>query len=114
MTQNAQGFEEMGLVLEESGDGILAFVLSGKTYHIRFGFDSVAADNFPIQNMQCASSGMWLDSNTFYIRTFLLDEACGSIHFQLFFGDDDLTVYMKKDDDMLFREFTGHIYGRLP
>lgn len=114
MTQNTQGFEEMGLVLEESGDGILAFVLSGKTYHIRFGFDSVAVDNFPIQNMQCASSGMWLDSNTFYIRTFLLDEACGSIHFQLFFGDDDLTVYMKKDDDMLFREFTGHIYGRLP
>lgn len=110
--ENSQGFEAMSLRLESSGDGVLTFVLKGKTCNVRFGYDKVLSDRFPVHDMQCASSGTWLDENTFYIRTFLLDEACGSIHFQLCFGEDDLTVFMKKDDEMLFGEFTGHIYGK--
>lgn len=109
--ENEQGFEEMCLELAPSGDGTLTFVLKGRRCSVRFGYAEVAADRFPIHDMKCASSGMWLDENTFYIRTFLLDEACGSIHFQLYFGEDDLTVFMKKDDEMLYGEFAGHLYG---
>lgn len=111
--ENTQGFEEMRLELAPSGDGSLTFVLKGRRCSVRFGYAEVLTDRFPIHDMKCASSGMWLDENTFYIRTFLLDEACGSIHFQLYFGEDDLTVFMKKDDEMLYGEFTGHLYGTI-
>lgn len=109
---NGQGFERMSITLAPSGDGKLTFVLKGKSYSVRFGYTEVLTDRFPIHDMKCASSGIWLDESTFYIRTFLLDEACGSIHFQLYFGEDDLTVFMKKDDEMLFGEFVGHLYGK--
>lgn len=110
--ENEQGFAKMSLSLETSGDGRLTFVLKGKTCSVRFGYTEVLTDRFPIHDMKCASSGVWLDGNTFYIRIFLLDEACGSIHIQLYFGEDDLTVFMKKDDEMLFGEFVGHLYGK--
>jgi len=111
--ESFKGFEKMCLELEESGEGTFTFVLKGETYRFRFGYDSVAEGRFPIHDMKCAASGMWLDENTFYIRVFLLGEACGSIHIQLYFGENDLTVFMKKDDEMLYKEFTGHLYGQM-
>lgn len=113
MQENSQGFEKICLTQEENGEGVLQFVLNGETYRFRFGCEKVVPDTFPLHEMKCASSGLWLDENTFYIRVLLLDEACGSIHIQLYFGEDDLTVFMKKDDEMLYNEFVGHLYGKL-
>lgn len=54
---------------------------------------------------------MWLDEHTFYIRTHLLDTSVGSVYIQLYFGEGDVTVFMKKQEETLFGEYTGHLYG---
>lgn len=101
-----------GLSLELSPEsGILHYTLNGADYHLPFGLYQVTPCRFPGYDMFCASSGMWLDEHTFYIRTHLLDTSVGSVHFQLYFGENDVTVYMKKQEETLFGEYSGHIYG---
>ncbi len=40
----------------------------------------------------------------------VIDAYVGSVHFQLSFGKDDLTVFMRKKEESLFQEFNGHLY----
>lgn len=111
MADNTQGFERMRLEWDGTGDGRLVFRLKGNDYSVAFGGAGLVTGCFPVNGMRCASSAVLLDESTVYIRISLLDEACGSIRIQLYFGKNDLTVFMKKDDEMLFQEFTGHLYG---
>ncbi len=108
-----QGNEAFSMVsLELSQDiGVLRYTLRGIPCSLPFGLYQVIPDRFPICGMFCASSGMWLDEHTFYIRTHLLDTSVGSIHFQLFFGEEDVIIYMKKQEESLFGEYSGHLYG---
>lgn len=100
------------LALELTADsGILHYTLDGTDCRLSFGLSRVVPCRFPIYDMFCASSGMWLDEHTFYIRTHLLDTSVGSVHFQLYFGEDDVTVFLKKQEETLFGEYSGHLYG---
>ena len=91
--------------------GVLHYTLGASECSLPFGLEEVIPCRFPGYDMFCASSGMWLDEHTFYIRTHLLDTSVGSVHFQLYFGENDVTVYMKKQEETLFGEYSGHIYG---
>lgn len=109
-TQGETPFTNLSLELSEDS-GILRYTLDGTDCSLPFGLFRVVSCRFPIYDMFCASSGMWLDEHTFYIRTHLLDTSVGSIHFQLYFGEDDVTVFLKKQEETLFGEYSGHIYG---
>lgn len=101
-----------GLSLElKAASGVLRYTLNGTDCSLPFGLFEVIPCRFPVYDMFCASSGMWLDEHTFYIRTHLLDTSVGSVHFQLYFGEDDVTVFLKKQEETLFGEYSGHIYG---
>lgn len=104
------GFSQMSLTLEEDG-GVLRYCLNGAGCELPFGGSRVVTGRFPGYDMSCASSGMWLDEKTFYIKTHILDTSVGSVHFQLCFGDRDVTVYLRKVEEGLFGEYTGHLYG---
>lgn len=108
--QSCSGFSQLSLELSPES-GILHYSLNGSECQLPFGLYEVAPCRFPGYDMFCASSGMWLDEHTFYIRTHLLDTSVGSIHFQLYFGESDVTVFMKKQEETLFKEYSGHIYG---
>ncbi|MFG6357653.1 MAG: beta-lactamase family protein [Acetatifactor sp.] len=108
--QGDSPFTELCLELA-SGSGTLCYTLGDVSCRLPFGLDEVIPCRFPVYDMFCASSGMWLDEHTFYIRTHLLDTSVGSIHFQLYFGEDDVTVFMKKQEENLFAEYSGHLYG---
>ena len=110
--QGDSPFTELFLELAP-GSGTLCYTLGDARCRLPFGLDEVTPCRFPVYDMFCASSGMWLDEHTFYIRTHLLDTSVGSIHFQLYFGEDDVTVYMKKQEENLFEEYSGHLYGLL-
>ena len=61
--------------------------------------------------MRYAASAAWLSENTLYIRVQLLDTCVGSIHIQAVFGDADVTIFFRKQEETLFGEFSGHFYG---
>ena len=103
-------FTDLSLELQ-ADTGILHYTLQGIACSLPFGFDRVVSSRFPGYDMCCASSGMWLDEHTFYIRTHLLDTSVGSVHFQFYFGEKDVTVFMKKQEESLFEEYSGHLYG---
>ena len=62
-------------------------------------------------SMRYAASAAWLSENTLYIRVHLLDTSVGSIHIQAVFGDSDVTIFLRKQEETLFGEFSGHLYG---
>ena len=91
-------------------EGILTFSIEERPYHIHFGLGSLKTGKFPIYNMNYAASGIWLTDNTLYIKVHIIDSSIGSVHFQLSFGEDDLTVFMRKQEETMFNEFSGHLY----
>lgn len=58
-----------------------------------------------------AASAEWLNESMLYIRIHLLDTSVGSIHIQAVFGESDVTVFLRKQEETLFGEFSGHLYG---
>lgn len=62
-------------------------------------------------SMHYAASAEWLNENMLYIRIHLLDTSVGSIHIQAVFGESDITVFLRKQEETLFGEFSGHLYG---
>ncbi len=108
--RGSEAFSQVSLELSPD-TGVLHYTLKGIPCRLSFGLHEVIPDRFPICGMFCASSGMWLEEHSFYIRTHLLDTSVGSIHFQFYFGEEDVTIYMKKQEESLFGEYSGHLYG---
>ena len=52
---------------------------------------------------------MWVSENTLYVRAHVIDAFVGSVHFEVVFGDADVTVFMRKQEESLFGEFQGHL-----
>ncbi len=94
----------------EFGIGMLKEGLLTMTTHMGNRADE------PVEvSMRYAASASWLDKNMLYIRVHLLDTCVGSIHIQAVFGDSDVTIFLRKQEETLLGEFTGHLYGiRLP
>lgn len=114
----ASGFESFCLSFDDpspdsdcqKASGILTYTYHGKSCQLSFGLQTMKTGIFPLYQMNYAASGAWLDDNTFYIKVHLIDSSVGSVHFQLAFGKDDLTVFMRKQEETLFQEFNGHVY----
>lgn len=90
--------------------GILSFRCKHTPYEIRFGIGTMQTGSFPIYNQQYAASGAWLFDGTLFIKAHIIDAYVGSVQFQLSFRNDELTVFMNKKEESLFREFNGHLY----
>lgn len=98
------------LYLENRCTGCLSFVFNHKTYQLPFGMNSMQTGLFPLYDQRYAASGAWLSDGTLYIKAHIIDAYVGSVHFQLSFGQNDLTVFMRKQEESLFQEFNGHLY----
>ena len=93
--------------------GILHYTLHEKECELHFGFDHLELGTFANYNMKYAASAKWISDDTLYIRAHVIDEYLGSVRFELTFGDDDITVFLKKVEESLFTEYNGHLYGKL-
>lgn len=112
---NPMGFEGFRVSFQKNTDGsdtagTLSFRLKGQEYSVAFGLDKLCCGQFPIYDMYYAASGLWVTENTLYIKAHIIDSYLGSVHFELVFGNNDLTIFMKKQEESLFREFNGHLY----
>lgn len=110
------GFESFCVHFEASSSsenrytGCLSFVFEHKAYHLSFGMNHMQTGSFPLYDQRYAASGAWLSDGTLYIKAHIIDAYVGSVHFQLSFGHNDLTVFMRKQEESLFQEFNGHLY----
>ena len=110
LTANSQGFSDISFSFTED-TGTLHYTLRGEACSISFGLNSCITGIFPIYNMRYASSGIWLSENTLYLKTHIIDTFVGSIHMEFVFGENDVTVFMKKIEETQFNEYAGHFYG---
>lgn len=93
-------------------DGVLTFLgPEDACIRLAFAFDGFSCGKFPVYHMTCAASASWTAPGTLYIRAWLLDTSIGSVHIQLHFSGPDVTVYMKKVEETMFREFSGYLHG---
>lgn len=93
--------------------GTLEFTLHGERYTLSFGLGHLVTGDFPVYHQKYAASGTWFSEDTLYVKFHIIDEFVGSVLFEVCFGEDDVTVFMKKQEESLFQEFNGHLYGRL-
>ena len=93
-------------------EGTLSFTLRGKEYQLVFGLGCIRTGIFPVYEQRYTASGAWLADDTFYLRFHIIDAYVGSVHFEFSFGEDDVTVFMRKQEESLFHEFQGHLYGK--
>ncbi|MDE7277409.1 MAG: serine hydrolase, partial [Lachnospiraceae bacterium] len=111
------GFESFTVRFDMTSDnqdaGTLSFLYGQKPYAVQFGLGNLQTGAFPLYDMYYAASGVWLPDGTLYIKAHIIDSYVGSVHFQLSFGENDLTIFMRKKEESLFHEFNGHLYGRL-
>lgn len=109
---NDMGFADMRFHFDNCR-GTLEFTLQGERYALSFGLGQLVTGDFPIYHQRYAASGVWTSEDTLYLRFHIIDEFVGSVHFEVCFGDGDVTVFMKKQEESLFQEFNGHLYGTL-
>lgn len=110
-SENTMGFGDIQLDFSSDQSlGTLSFALHNKRHSLQFGMGNLVTGIFPAYDMRYAASGVWLTPDTLYIKAHIIDEYVGSVHFQLAFGEEDLTLFMKKQEESLFHEFNGHLY----
>ena len=93
--------------------GILRYTLHNQDCELHFGFGHLELGKFPGYDMNYAASAEWISDNILYIRAHIIDEYLGSVRFELAFGENDVTVFLRKVEESLFNEYNGHLFGQL-
>ena len=110
---NKSGFDELAITMDEHDSSAISFKQGARTCTINFGIESMCEGSFPIYDIPYTAGAMWSRDNVLYIKAHLIGESVGSVHFQLFFEDDEVTVFMRKIEETYFQEFEGHLQGHL-
>lgn len=112
---NNLGFTKMRLISNpHEKKGVLTLEQEGKNvFNIPFGIDDMVESVFPVYDYNCYTGSTWLSSNVLYIRSHIVSECVGSVHFEIYIQEKDVTVFMKKIEETYFKEFNGHLYGTL-
>ena len=96
---------------DDNSEGMLTLKTRDTKLPFPFYLGRNKADILPGYNYKCYSSGYILDESTLYIKTSIIDSIVGSIHFELYFGDNDVTVFIKKIEETMLNEFNATLYG---
>lgn len=118
LISNSDSFSSMQINFEQrTGNtetaGRITFEYQGQTHEIIFGMGYPETGMLPLYSFYYAASGGWLPDNTLYIKVNIIDSCVGSIHFQFSFQEDGMTLFMRKQEESLLQEFTGHLIGHI-
>lgn len=113
LNPNPSEFTSLSLEFRKnSTEGILTLMRDNKCLSLPFGLGHIVPSIFPIYEQKCCTSGIWLNQHTLYIKSHIIDECIGSVHFHLTFKENTLSLYMKKIEETFFNEFAGYIQGK--
>ena len=108
---NPQGFEKFHLHICKDAVSHISFVKGAKEIKLNFGLNHMEEGIFPIYDNRYTAGAIFLRDNVLYIRFHLIGECVGSVRFELYFGGNDITVFLRKIEETYFKEFDGHLYG---
>lgn len=116
LISNSDSYSSMQIDFEtKSGHtapaGRFAFEYQGCEYTIIFGMGHPATGTLPLYSFYYAASGVWLTDNTLYVKVNIIDSCVGSIHFQFSLQGNRMILFMRKQEESLLQEFTGHLVG---
>jgi len=116
---NKQGFSKVQLdICPGSKQSTITFftddpALKSGAFKLNFGLEHMEEGIFPKYDNPYTAGAVFLRENVLYIRFHLIGESVGSIRMELYFGDNDITIFMRKIEETYFKEFDGHLYGTL-
>ena len=116
---NKQGFSKVQLdICPGSKQSTITFftddpALKSGAFKLNFGLGHMEEGIFPKYDNPYTAGAVFLRENVLYIRFHLIGESVGSIRMELYFGDQDITIFMRKIEETYFKEFDGHLYGTL-
>ena len=116
---NKQGFSKVQLDLcPGSKQSTITFftddpALKSGAFKLNFGLEHMEEGIFPKYDNPYTAGAVFLRENVLYIRFHLIGESVGSIRMELYFGDNDITIFMRKIEETYFKEFDGHLFGTL-
>ncbi len=113
LSENSFGFTALSLSLSNDGECSLELTQKEKPCHISFGINKMYQGLFPLYDIPYTAGAIFTRDNVLYIRAHLIGECVGSVRFQLFFEEDEVTVFMRKIEETYFNEFDGHLQGKL-
>ena len=116
---NKQGFTKMQLdICPGNAQSTITFftgdpALKSGAFKLNFGLEHMEEGIFPKYDNPYTAGAIFLRENVLYIRFHLIGESVGSIRMELYFGNNDITIYMRKVEETYFKEFDGHLFGTL-
>jgi hypothetical protein len=109
---NPAGFKSMEIGISEDKASYIKLVRDSDTLELNFGIDNMQEGVFPGYDCPYTAAAVFLRDNVLYIRFHLVGESVGSVHFELYFDECDVTIFMRKVEETMYKEFDGHLYGR--
>lgn len=116
---NKQGFSKVQLdICPGNKQSTITFftddpALKSGAFKLNFGLEHMEEGIFPKYDNPYTAGAVFLRENVLYIRFHLIGESVGSIRMELYFGNNDITIFMRKIEETYFKEFDGHLYGTL-
>ena len=116
LSENPQGFTRLDLSFlpgeASQPKGKMLLFQDQVPWELEFGFGHMVTGIFPKYEQKYAASAAWLDAETLYVRFHVIDAYVGSVHVEMHFDGEQVTLFLKKQEESLFQEFRGHLTGR--
>lgn len=110
----ANGFSDCCFTFSDDfSEGVFKYHYNGHLCQLPFSFLQCREGRFPLYDFFCATNAAWLEENTLYLKSHIIDTSVGSVHMEFVFDDRDVTVFMRKIEETLLTEYNGHLYGTL-
>lgn len=110
--ENISGFTKCHFTFaEDYSEGVFHYTYRGNECTLPFSFSKCKEGRFPVYDFFCATSGAWLEANTLYLKSHIIDTSVGSVHMEFVFGENDVTIFLKKIEETLLNEYDCHLYG---
>lgn len=112
--ENEQGFTQCHFTFSEDySEGAFHYTYLDNECTLPFSLTRCKEGRFPVYDFFCATSGAWLEENTLYLKSHIIDTSVGSVHMEFVFGDSDITVFIKKIEETVLNEYNCHLYGTI-
>ncbi len=113
LDENRSEFDSLSLTLSEDSTSHMSFGQNKALHTIYFKINKMAKGLFPVYETPYTAGAVWSRDNVLYVRAHLIGESVGSVHFQFFFEEKEITVFMRKIEETYFQLFDGHLHGTL-